>query len=147
MVIVAVPSSGSGGLNELMFSRFGRCPSFTFITVENDEIREVKTFPNPASDTMGGAGIQAAQIIANNEAEELIVGLLGPNAAQSLNILNIKIYQAPDKELTIKEAINLYLKGKLQIITSANVGAHQVRGGGKGLGFSARRDMGGSPKS
>jgi len=38
MVIIAVPSGGSGGLNELMFSRFGRCPSFTFVNVENKNI-------------------------------------------------------------------------------------------------------------
>lgn len=148
MVIIAVPSGGSGGLNELMFSRFGRCPSFTFVNVENKEIREVKTFPNPASGAMGGAGIQAAQMIANNDAEELIVGFLGPNAAQSLNALNVKIYQAPNQELTIKEVIDLHLKGKLQIITSANVGAHQGMGGGRGRGrgYGNGRGMGGSPR-
>jgi predicted Fe-Mo cluster-binding NifX family protein len=134
MVIIAVPSSGSGGLNEIVSARFGRCASFTFITVENNEIKEVKSMPNPASDVMGGAGIHAAQVIANNNADGLIVGFLGPNAAQSLSALNIKIYQAPDKQLTVKEAMDLYLKGNLQTISSANVGAHYGMGRGRGRG-------------
>jgi predicted Fe-Mo cluster-binding NifX family protein len=134
MVVIAVPSSGTGGLKEFVSARFGRCPSFTFITVENNEIKAVKTMPNAASDAMGGAGIHAAQVIANNEANELIVGFLGPNAAQSLNALNIKIYQAPNKQLTVKEVMDLYLKGDLQTITAANVGAHHGMGRGFGRG-------------
>lgn len=138
MVIIAVPSSGLGGLNEMVSARFGRCASFTFITVENNEIKEVKTMPNPASDAMGGAGIHAAQVVANNKADGLIVGFIGPNAAQSLGVLNIKMYQAPDKQLTVKEAMDLYLKGNLQTISSANVGAHYGMGRGRGGGMGRR---------
>lgn len=134
MVIIAVPSEGEGGLKEKMNSRFGRCPSFTFITIENNKIKGVKTVPNPAFEAMGGAGIQAAQIIANNGANELIVGFLGPNAAQSLNALNIKIFQAPNQPLTIQEIVDLRLKGKLDLITSANVGSHYGMGRGPGYG-------------
>jgi len=134
MVIIAVPSNGNGGLNEQINPRFGRCPSFTFVTVENNEIKEVKAVPNPAADAMGGAGIQAAQIVGNNSADEVIVGFLGPNAAQSLNSLNLKMYQAPNQPISVKEVINLYLENKLQLITSANVSAHQGMGRGGGMG-------------
>jgi predicted Fe-Mo cluster-binding NifX family protein len=140
MVIIAIPSDGEGGLKDKMNSRFGRCSSFTFVTVENNEITGVKTVPNPASEAMGGAGIQAAQIVANNGANELIVGFLGPNAAQSLNALNIKIFQAPNQELTIKEIVDIRLKGKMDLISSANVGSHY--GIGRGGGFGGGRGRG-----
>jgi predicted Fe-Mo cluster-binding NifX family protein len=134
MVIIAVSSNGSGGLNEQMNPKFGRCPSFTFVTIENKEIVEVKAVPNPAAEAMGGAGIQAAQTVGNNGADEVIVGFLGPNAAQSLSSLNIKIYQAPDQILTVKEIVNLYLNRKLQLTTSANVTPHHGMRGRRGSG-------------
>lgn len=134
MVVIAVPSNGNGGLKELMNSRFGRCPSFTFVHVEDKKITEVKALSNSAVGQMGGAGIQAAQLVGNNGAETVIVGFLGPNAAQSLNALKIPIYQAPNKEITVREVIDLYINGKLSLISSANVAAHQGLGRGQGMG-------------
>ena len=139
MSIIAIPSMGSGGLNDEMSSRFGRCASFTFVEVENDDIKAVKTVPNPAANAMGGAGVQATQIIGNHGANEVIVDFLGPNAANSLNALNIKIYHTPRGELTVKELIDLRLNEKLQLMTSANVGAHQGMGQGMGRGRGIRR--------
>jgi len=135
MVIVGIPTFGNKGLNEVMHNRFGRCNSFTFVTIENNEIVEVKSVANDAEGAMGGAGIQAAQIIGNNGATEVIVGNLGPNAVNSLSALNIKIYQAQGGHLTVKELIDLRLSGKLQVLTSSNVGAHAGMGGGRGGGM------------
>ena len=134
MVIVGIPSFGEGGLNELLNPRFGRCQSFTFVTIEDKSIKEVKAVSNMASNAMGGAGIQAAQTIGNHGATIVIVGNLGPNAAQSLTSLNLKIYQAPNEQLTVKKAIELYIDGKLQEMNSSNVGAHYGMGGGGGMG-------------
>ena len=138
MSIIAIPSMGSGGLNDEMSPRFGRCTSFTFVELENDEIKAVITIPNIAADAMGGAGVQATQIIGNNGANAIIVGFLGPNAASGLNALNIKIFQAPNKAITIKEVINLYIEGKLQTITNSNVASHYGMGRGRGMGGGGR---------
>ena len=145
MVIVGIPTFGNLGLKEVMNNRFGRCASFTFVTIENNEIVEVKSVANDAAGAMGGAGIQAAQIIGNNGATEVIVGNLGPNAANSLNAINIKIYQAQGGSLTVKELIDLRLNGKLQVLTSSNIGAHAGMGGGggRGGGMGGGRGMGG----
>ncbi len=129
MVIIAVPSDGNGGLNELINSRFGRCPSFTFVKVEDKKIKEVKVVSNSAVGQMGGAGIHAAQLIGDNGAGIVIIGFLGPNAAQSLNALKIQIYQAPNKSITVREVINLYLENELPSINNANVAAHRGMGG------------------
>ena len=145
MVIIGIPTFGNLGLKEVMNNRFGRCASFTFVTIENNEIVEVKSVANDAAGAMGGAGIQAAQIIGNNGATEVIVGNLGPNASNSLNAVNIKIYQSQGGSLTVKELIDLRLSGKLQVLTASNVGAHAGMGGGggRGGGMGGGRGMGG----
>jgi len=145
MVIIGIPTFGNLGLKEVMNNRFGRCASFTFVTIENNEIIEVKSVANDAAGAMGGAGIQAAQIIGNNGATEVIVGNLGPNATNSLNAVNIKIYQSQGGSLTVKELIDLRLSGKLQVLTASNVGAHAGMGGGggRGGGMGGGRGMGG----
>ena len=132
MVIIGIPTFGNKGLNEVINTRFGRSSNFTFVTVENNEIVEVKSVTNDAQGAMGGAGIQAAQIIGNNGATEVIVGNLGPNASSSLNALNITIYHALSG--TVKELIDLRLNGKLQVLTNSNVRAHAGMGGGGGRG-------------
>lgn len=135
MGIVAIPSMDKGGLSDNMSPRFGRCASFTFVEWEKKEIIAVKTIPNPAAGAMGGAGVQATQIIGNNNADTVIVGFLGPNAANGLKAINIKILQAPDKEMTVKEVLDLYLEDKLEEISSANVASHHgMGGGGRGMG-------------
>jgi len=139
MVIIGLPTNGSGGLNEVFSPRFGRCNSFTFVTLEDGKIKEVKAVQNHAADAMGGAGIQAAQIVGENGATEVIVGFLGPNASQSLNALNLKIFQAPNQQLTVKELIDLYIQGKLTANIGSNVGAHYGMSRGMGGGGGGGR--------
>ena len=122
MVIIAVPSEGDGGLNEMMNARFGRCPSFTLVTVEGEEIIAVKTVPNPGVREMGSAGIHAAQIIGSNKSDVLIVGLIGPNAAKTLEPLGVKIYHAPDQNQPIKQIIEQYIQGELKELKGPNIG-------------------------
>ncbi|MFX1480140.1 MAG: NifB/NifX family molybdenum-iron cluster-binding protein [Promethearchaeota archaeon] len=134
MVIIAIPSMNEGGLNDEMNPRFGRCSSFTFVELEGNDIKAVKTVPNHAVNAMGGAGVQATQIVGNNNADGVIVGFLGPNAANGLNALNIEVFSAPTTRMTIKEVVDLYREGKLEPMTSANVASHYGMGGGRGAG-------------
>ena len=131
MIKIAIPTYRNGGLNEVMSSRFGRCDTFTFVTIENAQISDVSCVDNRARGGSGGVGIQASQIIGNHHANEVIVDFLGPNAANSLNALNIKIYHAPKGEHTVKELIDMRLKEQLQIMTAANARAHQGMGRGR----------------
>jgi predicted Fe-Mo cluster-binding NifX family protein len=121
MEIITVPSYREGGLNEIFHLKFGRCDSFTFITVDNNEITQVKVIKNYAADEPGGAGTESAKIIKDNGGDKLIVSKLGPNASKALSSLNIKTLQGPDQEITIKELMNLYLDGKLNMTKSAEL--------------------------
>jgi len=121
MEIIAVPSYREGGLNEIFHLKFGKCDSFTFITVDKNEITQVKIIENFAADEPGGSGTQAAKLVKSNGGNKLIVSKLGPNASKALNSLNIKTFQGPDQKITIKELMNLYLEGKLNMTKSAEL--------------------------
>ena len=121
MEIIAIPSYREGGLNEIFHPKFGRCDSFTFITIDNNEITQVKVIENSAADETRGAGTLAAKIIKSNDAEKLIVSKLGPNASMALNSLNIKTYQAPERKMLVKDLLDLYLKGKIKMVPSEDL--------------------------
>ncbi|MEJ2248435.1 MAG: NifB/NifX family molybdenum-iron cluster-binding protein [Candidatus Lokiarchaeota archaeon] len=116
MVIIAIPSFDNGGLNSRIHPKFGRCESFTFITIEKEKIVEVKTILNHTVNLMGGMGVRATQIIRENKATIIIAKRIGPNALESLKILNIKILKAPDSDLTIKEVIRMCKENQLDLL-------------------------------
>jgi len=117
MEIIAIPSFTPGGLNEPFHLEFGRCDTFTLVTLERDEITEVRVIENVSVDEESGKGTQAAKIIKNYGVEKLIINELGPNASASINSFGIKVYQGPEEEVTLKEIITLYLKGSLKMIS------------------------------
>ena len=127
MVIIAVPSSKNGGLNDVVSPYFGRCSSFTFITIENNEIKVVKTVSNPNINAKGSKGVSAAHIVGMNNANIVIVGILGPNSAQVLSSLNLKILQAPEQQLNIKQVIDLYMQERLQELKETDISTHCVK--------------------
>ena len=115
MEIIAIPTFRDGGLNEKVHPKFGMCESFTFITLNNNEVTQVKVIENPAVDETRSRGTLAAKIVRSNGAKKLIVKKLGLNASMALNSLKIKTYQAPDGSILLKDLLSLYLKGKLRI--------------------------------
>jgi len=121
MEIIAIPSHRKGGLNEIFHAKFGRCDSFTFITVDNNEITQVRVIENSAADETRSSGTLAAKIIKNNNAEKLIVSKLGPNASIALNSLKIKTFHAPVGKILVKDLLDLYLKGKIKITPSKDL--------------------------
>jgi len=117
MVIVTIPSVKPGGLNGSLQFEFGRCECFTFITIDKNEITEVKVIENTAAEEARGAGKEAAQIIAKYGAKELITSELGPNASSLINSYQIKVYRPPAEDLNIKDIMSLYLEGNLEEIS------------------------------
>ncbi|MHA1343029.1 MAG: NifB/NifX family molybdenum-iron cluster-binding protein [Promethearchaeota archaeon] len=124
MVVIAIPSMSNGGLSDTMCPRFGKCTTITFITVENNEIISVKTVKNYGAEAISSAGTKAAQILGVNKANLVLVGFLGPNAFQTLNSMKIDIFQLPQRQLTVKESITMFLQGKLKKVEKSNVESH-----------------------
>ncbi|MBY9010683.1 MAG: NifB/NifX family molybdenum-iron cluster-binding protein [Candidatus Lokiarchaeota archaeon] len=121
MEIIAIPSHRKGGLSEIVHPLFGRCDSFTFITIDKNKITQVKVIENSALDETRSFGTLAAKIVRSNGAEKLLVTKLGPNASMALNSLNIKTFRAPEGTMLVKELINLYLEGKLLVTPSEDL--------------------------
>ena len=126
MEIITIPSYRDGGLNEIVHPKFGRCDSFTFITLENNEVTEVKVIENSAAEESHGSGTLAAKIISKNYGEKLIVSKLGPNASSALESLNIKTYQAPEKKLLVKDLLALYQKGELKLTPPEDIKSKEL---------------------
>ena len=121
MEIIAIPTFRKGGLNEIVHDKFGRCDSFTFITLDNNEITQVKVIENSAADETRSAGTLAAKIVKNNGAEKLIISKLGMNASMALDALKVKTFKAPEGKILVKDLVALYLKGKIKMTPSENL--------------------------
>jgi len=138
----------SNDLEQQVNPVFGRCSGFLIIKIEGKEIKEHSFIENPAMKNPMGAGISAAQTIASQKVEAVISGNVGPNALMVLNQSGIKVYQASG--LTVKQAIENLIEGKLQELSDASTSSHfGIRGGAFGFGRGAGKGFGrgrGSPK-
>lgn len=108
---------------------FGRCSYFIIAEVENGKIEGFESLINAAVAESGGAGIKAAQTVANKNVQVLISGSVGPNAYDLLTQVGIKIYQI--KEGSVEQNIHLFLENKLEELPSATMSRGR---GGKGMG-------------
>jgi len=87
-----------------------------------------------ASGVTGGAGIQAAQTIANEGAKLLITGNVGPKAFQALSAAGIEVVTGVFG--TIREAVEKFKRGEFEITGAPTVGGHfgmGGKGGGRGV--------------
>lgn len=115
---IAISSTGKD-LDFQVDPRFGRCQYFIFV---NPETMEFEALENEGAMSMGGAGIQAAQFIAQRGAIALITGNLGPNAATALSAAGIKVYLVSGGK--IKEMVEDFKSGKLREVSGPTVPPH-----------------------
>lgn len=109
--------------------RFGRCSYFVIVDSENMQFEVV---PNMAAGASGGAGIQAAQAVANKGVKLLITGNVGPKAFQALAAAGIEV--ATGAFGTVREAIEKYKRGELNKTGAPTVGGHFGMSGKGGRG-------------
>ncbi len=110
-------SSTNQDMDSQIDARFGRCPFFIVVEIEQNKIKGFKAVQNTAMMQGGGAGITAAQIVGNAKADAVIGINFGPRAFGVLNQLNIDLYQGIPG--TIKENVQNFIDGKLQKIEAA----------------------------
>lgn len=99
--------------------RFGRCKYFIVVDTETLEFEAIE---NPNIDSMGGAGIQSAQLVAGKQVKAVLTGNVGPNAFQTLQAAGIEVFT--NASGTIKEAIEKYKKGEFKAVSGPSVGSH-----------------------
>ena len=121
---IAVPSNGVGGLDGERSGHFGHCDVFTFIDVENGEIRKVTTVPNQEH-SQGGCMIPV-NLLAGHNVNALIVGGIGLRPLMGFKQVGIEVYHDAER-VQIKPVVLDLIAGRLPVIRD-----DQVCGGGAG---------------
>lgn len=115
---IAIPVDDNN-INSNVCISFGRAPYFLFYDTEKNESN---FFNNSAANSQGGAGIKAAQIIVDNNADVLITPRCGENAAEVLKAAYITIYKS--KNNSIEENLKDLKEEKLNLLTEIHSGFH-----------------------
>jgi predicted Fe-Mo cluster-binding NifX family protein len=120
---VAVTSEGPT-LDYQVDPRFGRAGGFVIVDTETMETTYVDNGSSQAR--AQGAGIQAAENVANAGAEVLLSGYVGPKAFDALAAARIKVGQDVDG-MTVREAVEKFIRGDVPIADAPNAQEGGVR--------------------
>jgi predicted Fe-Mo cluster-binding NifX family protein len=106
MTRVCVPTSGTGGLDDLVGEHFGRVPTYTVFDTETQAVEIVDN----SSEHMGGRGYPA-EILARTGIDVLLCSGLGRRAIQMLSSDGIAVCTGASG--TAREAIACWRGGDL----------------------------------
>ena len=115
-----VITSSANDLEGDMDPRFGRCEYF--IVVDTDSMA-FEAIQNPALAAPGGAGIQAAQFIAEMKADAVISGNYGPNAFGVLSATAMDLYRV-QTTMTVKDVVAHFNAGELEKVEQPTSRSH-----------------------
>jgi len=104
-------SSIGKNLSSAVDPRFGRCAYF--LIVDSKETGKFEVVKNTGTQAQHGAGVTAAQIVADKKVDAVISGNFGPNAYLVLSQAGIKCYVTLGS-MSVKEALQSLNQGKLQ---------------------------------
>jgi len=116
---IAVSSTGKS-LKSKVAEVFGRCPYFIIAEIsaeggsasggENNKIVRNEVMENAVANQMGGAGIAAAQAVAEKNVEAVITRNIGPRALDVLRQFDIKIYNGSG---SVEDVLQEFIDSKL----------------------------------
>ncbi len=104
-----IPAVKAGNFETEIHENFGRTNYFAVVNCENNDLEFIN---NTAAAKSGGAGVAAAQLCADQNADAVAAYHFGPKAYEALKAAGIKLLDLKDQKL-IKEAFNDYQAGKL----------------------------------
>lgn len=122
---IAVSATGPS-LDAALDPRFGRCSHFVLVETDDGRFEAVE---NSSGYLGGGAGIQAARLVAGRGAKAVLTGDCGPNAHQTLSAAGIEVIVGCRG--TVQEAVELFKSGGLRAASAPSVNGHSGRGGGR----------------
>ncbi len=100
---------------------FARAPYFLCGDETGAQVLE-----NPAANAQGGAGLQAAQFVVDQEAAAIVTMRCGQNAADIFTAAQVKIYEA-DRAQDAEGNLKACLEGALAELTHFHAGYHGIR--------------------
>ena len=116
---VAVTSQGKE-MNSGVDPRFGRASCFIVVDTDTGDHRVVDNTQN--LNAAQGAGVQAAQAVAELKVEAVLTGHCGPKAFRVLDAAGIKVYLGI--EGTVQDALEMLKAGQCKEADSHNVEGH-----------------------
>ncbi len=105
---ICITSEGDN-LDSKVDPRFGRCRYFVIVDTETLEFEPIR---NANVESMGGAGVQSGQLVAEKKVKAVLSGNVGPNAFQTLQSAGIDVVTGISG--TVREAAEKYKKGELK---------------------------------
>lgn len=116
---IAISATGEK-ISDHVDPRFGRCQYFQFFDPISENIETVKNEENV--NAQSGAGVQAAELVANHDADVVITGNCGPKAFAAFQASGIKVFACSD--CSVGEALEKYKKGELEQLQDSTVQGH-----------------------
>ncbi len=120
---ICITSTGEN-LDSFIDPRFGRCQYFLIV---DEKGKLLKAIPNQGVQAIRGAGVTAAQIVANEKVEAVITGNIGPNAFMVLGQSGIKIYAGVFR-VKASQALEMFNQGKISECRAPMPGFGRRRG-------------------
>lgn len=118
-MIIAMPVEGKS-MDSKISDNFGRTE---FYLLYDDKTDEATFLENTAAKSQSGAGIEAAQILVDNNIDVLITPRCGKNAADVLKSGNIEIYKSNTN--SVKENLEDLKSDKLSKLIDIHPGFHK----------------------
>jgi len=119
---IAIPSNGEGGVDGTRAGHFGHCDVFTFVDIEEGEIKKVSTLPN--GEHVQGGCMVPVNLLASHKVDALIVGGIGMRPLMGFRQVGIRVYH-DDQRPHIQPVVEDMIAGRLPEIRD-----DQVCGGG-----------------
>ncbi len=116
---VAITAQGQT-LDDAVDPRFGRAKHFLIVDTESEETTAVDNAQN--LNAPQGAGIQAAQTVAQSGVEAVLTGHCGPKAFRTLQAAKIAIYTGATG--TARETLAAFQAGTLSAANAPDVQGH-----------------------
>lgn len=121
---LAISCSGTT-LDAPFDARFGRAAAFCVVDTDTGAWT---AHANPALSATGGAGVQAAQLVARLGARSVVSGAYGPKAFDTLSAAGIGMLLAPGNEA--RSAADILALFKTGALTPAATASHNGHHGG-----------------
>lgn len=121
-MIIAIPVEEKN-LEAAIYTSFARAPYFLIYDTER---KESVFIDNNAVTSVGGAGIKAAQTIADNKVDFLLTPRCGENANDVLKASGIKVCKT--NGVSLGENISKFITGELDILEEIHSGFHKYGG-------------------
>lgn len=108
--IVAVPSTYPGGLDCGIGAHFGHCDLYTLVTLEDNQIKDVKVIPNVPHEQ--GGCMAPVSYLAQNRVRVLIAGGMGMRPLMGFQQVGIDVFYGGQAQ-TVGQAVQALMDGQL----------------------------------